>query len=183
MELTNDPNQAEVVIIYLLSLRRALLVDKRRSGATGPYIEIFPQQELLLEGRAVEAPVTPEVVHLIERQQLLPGDQLIMQSYFRQVVQTIAFRLRVLRPSFPTVQRISIGPHFAPVVLLAVSDLWRQLLAELKSRGEDEAVQQAKTKMNEIYACEVLYRERVDPDQLELLSKDFRSEEVFRRYG
>ncbi|MBI4493867.1 MAG: hypothetical protein HY690_13830 [Chloroflexi bacterium] len=180
MELTNDPRQAEVVIIYLLNLGKALLVDKRRRGPVEPWIEALPQQELLLEGKSIQAPLTHQLVHLIERRQMLPADQRLMQSYFGQLLEALAFRLQVLRPTLPTVERLSLGPHFAPVALLAASDLWRGLLREFQERGEEGAEHQARAKMRELYAYEVLRRERVDAEELALLRQDFREQQVFR---
>lgn len=181
LELTNDPRQAEVVIIYLLKLGKALVVDKRRLGSAGPWVDVFPQQELLLEGGSVQAPLTAQIVRLIERRQVMPADQRLMHSYFRQLLETIAFRLRVLRPTLPTVERLSIGPHFAPVQFLALSDLWRGLLRELRGRGEEETVDQARARIRELCACEALYAERIDPNELDLLREDFRAEQFYRR--
>lgn len=180
MELTNDHRQADVVILYCLNLGRALLVDKRSSATAGPWVEVFPQQELLLEGSAVEAPLTPRIVHLIERRQVLPADQRIMQSYFRQLLHAIAFRLRLLRPALPEPRWLAIGPHFSPIALLAVSDLWRGLLRELDLRGGRQAVEQARAKLRELYALDVLQAERRSPDELEVLREDLARRQVYR---
>ncbi|MBI4328819.1 MAG: hypothetical protein HY685_03020 [Chloroflexi bacterium] len=183
MELTSDPEQAEVMVFYLLNLGKALFIDKRRSGEIAPLVEVFPQEELLLEGKDLEAPLTPQVVHLIERRQIMPPQPLIMQSYMRQLLQIITWKLTILRPGLRSPRYISIGPHFAPVPLLAGSELWRGVLRYFELRGEEGALHQAKEKMRELYLWEILRYERVDPEQVEALRRDFYSRELFWLYG
>ena len=119
VELTDDHQQAEVIVVYLLNLGKALLVDKRRSSDRGPVVELLPQEEMLLEGKPVAPPLTPEVVHFIERLQVMPQQPGVFQSYMRQLVETMELKLAYMRPELGPPKLISVGPHFAPVMLMA----------------------------------------------------------------
>jgi hypothetical protein len=180
MQLVNDVRHAEVVIIYMLGIRRAILVDKRHAGHTEPFAGVFPQQELLLEGRAIEAPLTPHVVHLIERMQVMPGDQRMMQSYFQQLLDAIGSQLLLLRPTLPEVRRLSLAPHFAPVPMLALSDVWRGLLLDLEEHGGHAASAQARQILRDLYALEAMYPELRDEDEVKMLRDDAHAQEIYR---
>jgi hypothetical protein len=182
MELINDPRRAEIVITYLLGLRRAVLVDKRRLGTVGPFIGVFPQEELGLEGRPTAAPLTPEIVHSIERLQVMPREQRLVDSYFHQLLDHLSVQLRELRPTMPLARFVCIGPHFGPVLFFAVSDLWRGLLGGLERRGETASLEDGRRALRELQAWEALFPERIDPEQVAALQADLRREVVFRAY-
>jgi hypothetical protein len=182
MELINDPKRAEIVITYLLGIRRAVLVDKRRLGTVGPFVGVFPQEELGLEGRPTQEPLTPEIVHAIERLQVMPREQRIVDSYFRQLLDYLSIQLHALRPTMPIARFVCIGPHFGPVLFFAVSDLWRGLLAGLERRGETQAIEDGQGAIRDLHAWEALFPERIDPEQVAALQSDLRREVVFRAY-
>ncbi len=182
MELMSDPRRAEIVIIYLLGIRRAVLVDKRRLGAEGPFVGVFAQEELGLEGRPTEEPLTPEIVHSIERLQVMPRERRLVDSYFRQLLDHLGFQLRALRPTMPLPRFVCIGPHFGPVLFFAVSDLWRELLGGLERRGETDAIATAREAIRELHRWEALFPELVDPEQVDVLRADLRREAIYRAY-
>src|SRR3990172_5268758 len=155
MELTNDPLEAEVVVLYLLELKRALLLDKRRFGNIPPLVEAFPQQELLLEGKPAEAPLVPEVIHAIEHHRVLPSEPHIMALYLRKLVEVISWKLAELRPALSSPHLLTIGPHFAPIMILAHSPMWTGLLRQLEEREEVETARQARALMKELFALEL----------------------------
>ncbi len=182
MELINDPRRAEIVITYLLPIRRAVLLDKRRLGAAGPYIGVFAQDELGLEGRPTAEPLTPEVVHGIERLQVMPREQRLIDSYFRQLLEHIGVQLQRLRPTLPVARFVCIGPHFGPVMFFAVSDLWRDLLGGLERRGETEVLVAAREALRELHAWEAAFPERIDVEQVDVLRADLQREAIYRAY-
>ncbi len=183
MELTDDHQQADVIVVYLLNLGKALLVDKRRSADHGPLVDVLPQEEMLLEGKPVAPPLTPEAVHFIERLQVMPQQPGVFQSYMRQLVETMELKLAYMRPDLGPPQFISIGPHFAPVLLMANSDIWLGVIEDLHSRGEDDAVEQAREALKELYVDEVMLPERIDPVKVAELRRDFYDQQVFRPYS
>ena len=182
LELINDPKRAEIVITYLISIRRAVLVDKRRLGTVGPLVAAFPQDELGLEGQPTVEPLTPEIVHGIERLQVLPREQRLMDSYFHQLLDHIGERVHSLRPTMPAVRFVSVGPHFGPVLFFAVCVLWRGLLATFERRGETQALADAQAAIRELHAWEALFPERIDPEQVSALRSDLRREAVYRAF-
>ena len=183
MELTNDPQRAEVIVFYLLNIRRALLIDRRRSDSSGPFVEAVPHDELLLQGRPVEEPLTPEIVRAIEGRQTVSRQPRLMQTYLRHLVQVIGSRLGTLRPGLGEPKSISLGPHLAPVLMLASSQVWQQLIRDMELAGELESMRRARGVMRDLHAWEITHRERIYPDQVELLRSDYNSGRVFKPYG
>jgi hypothetical protein len=182
VELINDPKRAEVVITYLLGIQRAVLVDKRRLGAVGPFIGVFPQDQLGLEGRPTAEPLTPEIVHSIERLQVMPREQRLVESYFHQLLTHIGGQLQTVRPTMPLARFVCIGPHFGPVLFFAVSDLWRGLLHGLERRGETDVLDAARNALRELHGWEATFAERIDPEQVDVLHADLRRQAVYRAY-
>ncbi len=183
MELTNDPQRAEVVVFYLLNIKRALIIDRRRHHTMGPFVDVVPHGEVLLEGRPVAEPLTPEIVRAIEGRQTVPRQPRLMQTYLRHLVQVIGSKLTALRPGLGEPRSVSLGPHFAPVLMLASSQVWQNLLREMEANGETDAAAQAREKMKELHAWEIAHRERRYPDQVELLRADFNTRAVYKLYG
>jgi len=182
VELINDPKRAEIVITYLLGIRRAVLVDKRRLGPVGPYIGVFPQEELGLEGRPTAEPLTPEIVHSIERLQVMPREQRLVDSYFHQLLDQIGVQLQALRPVMPRARFVCIGPHFGPVLFFAVSDLWRGVLGGLERRGEADVLLAARDALRELHGWEATFAERIDLEQVDVLRADLLRQAVYRAY-
>ena len=183
MELTNDPKRAEVVVFYLLNIRRALIIDRRQHEAAGPFVDVVPHDELLLQGRPVQEPLTPEIVRAIEGRQTVPRQPRLMQTYLRHLVQVIGSKLSVLRPGLGEPRSVSLGPHLAPVLMLASSEVWQGLLREMEASGDAEAAARARGKMRELHAWEIAHRERRYEDQVEMLRADFNAHAVFKPYG
>ena len=183
MELTNDPHRAEVVVFYLLNIDRALLIDRRGTADSDLFVEILPQRELLLQGRPIHPPLTPEIVRAIESRRSMPRQPGIMQSYLQHIARLITSRLADLRAGLPAPTTVSIGPHFAPTMLLASSDFWHGFLRDLDSRGDRQSARHARQRMNELLAWEIEYRERSEPDRVQLLREDYYAQEVFKPYG
>lgn len=182
MELMSDPKRAEIVITYLLRIGRAVLVDKRRLGPVGPFIGVFPQAELGLEGRPIGDPLTPEIVHSIERLQVMPRDRRIVESYVRQLLDMLSIELHALRPTMPIARFVCIGPFFGSVLFFAVSDLWQGLLIGFQQRGETQTLSDARDAIRELQAWEALHAERIDPEAVAALRGDLRREGIFRAF-
>ena len=182
MELTSEPGKADVIILYLLSLGKALLIDKRRSDTSGAMVDVLPQKELLLEGNSLDLPLTPEIVNSIERRQIMPTDPVVVQSYFDQLVSSLESKLSVIRPGFGPTRLLAMGPHFGPVRELADSELYQGILQDLKANGEGAAAKATEKKHQELLVQEMASLERYDPKRVEALRRDFFAQKHFRPY-
>ncbi len=65
--------------------------------------------------------------------------------------------------------------------MLAVSELWRGLLGDLRRGGEEEVVEKARAALRSLYAVEVLLADRTDAFELAVLREDLRKQQTYRR--
>jgi hypothetical protein len=183
VEVTNDINAADIIAIYFLNLETVLIIDRRPDDNNGPLIETYPMEEFLLEGAEIEHPLTSEVVHAIERHQQMPGEPEIMESYLRQLADLIAWRVMLIRPTLNAPHNLSLGPHFGPVLVLAHSNLWQELLPSFRSYGDDASARRVQAKMRELFALEIQHPERADSQRRADLAEGLRNPGEFQVYA